>query len=275
MKSRALLHSTGAKFHAGFYHLCRPGLRTAAFRGGRLAVRRIGRPVKSAWRALVAQVKVPLLRGRLAVGVQPASNAWFERGMPVHRYYLAKFLERHASDIQGHCLEFQEDSYTSRFGGDRVTRLDIIHKERDAAAGQATIIADLTADNDIRSDAFDCIICTYVLHGVPELDRMISGLHRVLKPHGVLLVAVPNITIKYPQYAELWRFTADGLHYLLAKSFGPGQVQVSSWGNSLTAAGELRGLAVNDFASVELDFPDPRYGLVICARAIKNTSANT
>lgn len=271
MKSRIVFHAAGAKLHAGVHHW--PGTGATAFRHGRDAMRKIGRPVKSACRTLVGQMKVPLFRGRLAIGVHPFSGAWFERGMPVHRYYLLKFLEQHAADIRGHCLEFQEDSYASRFGGDRIARLDILHKERDAQSAHATIIADLTADNEVRADTFDSIICTYVLHGVPEVERIVSGMHRILKPNGVLLVAVPNITIKYPQYAELWRFTTDGLRYLLERSFGAGQARVSSWGNSLTAAGELRGLAVNDFSAGELDFHDPRYGLVICARAVKKASA--
>lgn len=232
-------------------------------------IRTIGRPIARAFRRLAPGRRFPGARLGMAMGMAPTANDWFARGMPVHRYYLERFLAERAGDIRGHCLEFQEDSYTSRFGGSRAQKVDILHKENDAHSAHATLVADLTAPNDIPSDTFDCIICTYVLHLVFELERFVAELHRILAPDGVLLVAVPNITIWYPRYPELWRFTPEGLRRLLARSFGEQRVQACSYGNSLTAAGELRGLVVGDFAPAELNENDERYGLVTCARAVK------
>lgn len=206
-------------------------------------------------------------RLRCAVGVAPLSERWGQRGKVVHRYYLEKFLEQNAPDIRGRCLEFQEDSYSTRFGKNQIERVDILNLEPDKPG--TTIIADLTAENDIPSDLFDCVICTYVLHVIFEKERVVSELHRILKPGGTLLVAVPNITIHYPKFPELWRFTAGGLHALAAKYFGSGNVVARGYGNSLVASGELRGLAVGDFAQSELDYNDSRYSLIVCARAVK------
>lgn len=233
------------------------------------ALRRAARPFRRRYHLARERLAAPLLRLRLGIGTAPLASGWFARGLPVHRYYTERFLSAHATDIRGHCLEFQEDSYTTRFGGSGVTKLDILHIARDPRAPQATIFADLTRDNDVPSAAFDCIICTYVLHGVYRAERMVAELHRMLRPGGVLFVAVPNITIGYPQFPEHWRFTPAGLALLLESAFGTGNVQVFSYGNSLTAAGELRGLAVNDFSQAELDVQDPRFGLVSCARAMK------
>lgn len=203
----------------------------------------------------------------LTHGVQPIVNSWDERGMSIHRRYLEQFLQESSLDIKGHCLEFQEDSYTSRFGNQKVTKLDILNKEKDHSS--STIVADLTKPNDIPSNTFDCIICTYVLHIVPESEKMISELHRILKPGGVLLVAVPNITITYPKYNELWRFTAQGLHFVLARSFESQAVTVQTYGNCLVAAGELRGMRAFDFTQAQLRYNDPRYAVIVCARAVK------
>lgn len=227
------------------------------------------RSIRRVYRSLCDCAAVPLLRARLGIGLQPLSDRWFSRGLPVHRYYVEQFLSANGSDIHGHCLEFQEDSYTSRFTHGGITRLDILHKEMDAHGSRATIYADLTRDNDIASVAFDCIICTYVLHVVDDLSRFTKELHRILRPGGVLFVAVPNITVAYPEFPELWRFTPTGLGRLLENAFGVGNVRTSSYGNSLTCAGELRGLAVPDFTRAELDFNDVRFGLVTCARAVK------
>ena len=217
-------------------------------------------------------LKFPLmLKSRaelLMSGMEPLFNSWGRRGETVHRTYLEQFLQQYSPDIKGHCLEFQEDSYTSYFGGSQVTKLDIIHKETDNP--NATIIADLTQPNDIPSNTFDCIICTYTLHIIADLDYMIRELHRILKPGGVLLVSVPDITVNYYQDYELWRFTAKGLHLVLAKSFGDENVTVKTYGNSVTAAGELRGLSTPDFTKAQLNYHDPRYALAVCARSIKN-----
>jgi SAM-dependent methyltransferase len=203
----------------------------------------------------------------LMSGIEPLFNSWSRRGATLHRTYLEQFLQEYSPDIKGHCLEFQEDFYTSYFGGSQVTKLDILNKETDNP--NATIIADLTQPNDIPSNTFDCIICTYTLHIIADLDYMIRELHRILKPGGVLLVSVPDITVNYSQYNELWRFTAKGLHLLLAKAFGDEKVTVKTYGNSVTAAGELRGLSTPDFTKAQLNYHDPRYALVVCARSIK------
>lgn len=203
----------------------------------------------------------------LTKGNQPLLNTWADRGSTIHRTYLDQFLQQVCVDIKGHCLEFEEDRYTSIWGGNKVTKLDILNKETDNP--NSTIIADLTQPNDIPSDTFDCIICTYVLHIIPELDRFVADLHRILKPGGVLLIAVPGITIHFCQYEELWRFTRQGLHLILSKVFPSENITTQSYGNSLTATGELRGMVAFDFTAAQLNYQDPRYALVVCARAVK------
>jgi hypothetical protein len=56
------------------------------------------------------------------LGTAPVSrNFGYDRGLPVDRYYIEGFLDRHKSDVRGHVLEVGDDSYTRRYGGDRVT----------------------------------------------------------------------------------------------------------------------------------------------------------
>jgi SAM-dependent methyltransferase len=239
-------------------------------RGGEKTREQLGRRIRAIYHRFEKQV--PVLRLRLGVGTAAFADNWFERGLPVHRNYLEEFLTLHAVDIRGHCLEFQEDTYMTRLGGDRVTRLDILHKAGDKESRHATLIADLTKPNALPGNTFDCIVCTYVLHLVYDFQRFTSELHRLLRPGGVLLIAVPHITICYPQYGEFWRFTVEGLRRVLAQEFGTQGVEVVSYGNSLTAAGELRGLAAFDFTKAELAFHDDRYGLLLGARGVKSVS---
>jgi hypothetical protein len=210
-------------------------------------------------------------RVRLTVGVQPLSCLWgFDRGLPVHRYYLEQFLREFSQDIRGHCLEFQNPGYTPRFGDSAVEKLDILHI--DDTNPVATIVADLTQPNDVPSNMFDCIICTHVLHVIAELDRAVSELYRILKPGGVLLVSVPHVSMCDPGFHEIWRFTPEGLALVLSKAFGTGNVSVRAYGNSLTAAGEIRGLIAREFSKATLDYHDSRFAVEVCGRAHKPKS---
>jgi SAM-dependent methyltransferase len=201
-------------------------------------------------------------------GVEPLSYLWGgDRGLPVHRYYVQQFLEEFRDDIGGHCLEFLDDAYSHRYGGAAVAKLDILHIDESNPA--ATIVADLTRANDVPSDTFDCIICTHVLHVILELDKAVADLWRILKPGGVLLATVPHISMCDPAWHEIWRFTPEGLATILGRKFDAQHVTVRGYGNSLTAAGELRGLVAGEFHKATLDYNDPRFALEVCARARK------
>ena len=214
----------------------------------------------------------PLRRARarrlMARSVEPLSELWgLDRGVPPHRVYLEQFLLRHRSDIRGRVLEFQEDSYATRFGGAAVTRLDILHVE--AGNPIATIVADLTKPNDIPSDTFDCIICTHVLHMIFDVEKATREMARLLRPGGVLLAAVPMSGMYAPKYRDMWRMTPAGLEELLWRSFGKANVQVEAFGNSLIAAGELRGLVAREFREADVHTHDERFAVEVCGRAVK------
>jgi SAM-dependent methyltransferase/glycosyltransferase involved in cell wall biosynthesis len=221
--------------------------------------------VLNKWRLSIEGVTSRL---RMMVNVQPLSYLWgFDRGKPISRYYLEQFLQEFSSDIRGRCLEFQNPGYVPLFGGAAVSKLDILHL--DDTNPKATIVADLTKPNDIPGNAFDCIVCTHVLHVIPEVDKALSELHRILKPGGVLLVAVPHISMCDPTEHELWRFTPEGLAVVLAQAFGANNVTIRAYGNSLVAAGELRGLVAHEFGDAALNYCDPRFAIEVCARAYK------
>jgi hypothetical protein len=101
------------------------------------------------------------------------------------------------------------------------------------------------------------------------VDRAISETYRILKPGGVLLIGVPHISMCDPGWHEMWRFTPEGLAVILAKAFGSENVTVRAYGNSLTAAGEIRGLVAHEFTKNQLDYNDPRFAVEVCARAYK------
>ena len=208
-------------------------------------------------------------RMRLVAGIRPISeHGGWDRGTPINRYYLEQFLSEFSCDISGHCLEFQSDLYTSRFGRRNVDRLSILDKN--ASNRAATIVADLTRPNDLPSNTYDCIVCTYVLHLVPEYETLVLELYRILKPGGILLVAVPNISRSFEEDHEMWRFTPEGLQWMMSRIFGAPNVIVRGYGSSLAAAGFVRGLSAEDLTERELNSQhDPHFTVTVCARVCK------
>jgi SAM-dependent methyltransferase len=207
-------------------------------------------------------------RWRMAMGLAPLSYAWgTDRGLPVHRYYVEEFLREFAADVRGRCLEFAAATYVPRFGGSAVTALDILHM--DDGNPRATLTGDLTRCNDLPGARFDCIVCTHVLHLIFDVRRATSELHRMLKPGGVLLVAVPHVGMIGSDYRELWGFTPEGLVRVLGEWFEDGAVTIRAYGNSLAAAAEIRGVVTSELTPAELDTHDPRFAVEVCARAVK------
>jgi len=206
----------------------------------------------------------------------PVSETWgFDRGLPVDRYYIETFLARHADDIQGRTLEFLNNVYTVRFGGSRVTRSDVLHHQ--PGNPNATLVADLSRDNDLPDNAFDCIICTQTLPFIYDLRPAVACLHRILKPGGVLLVTVPGISRVSPEdmarSGDFWRFTTASMQRLFREHFSAAQLDIASYGNVLTASSFLYGIVAEELDAEELDFHDDNYPLLVSVRALRTGTA--
>src|SRR5690349_19594781 len=118
--------------------------------------------------------------------VTPVSAEFgLDRGQPIDRYYVERFLEQHAADIRGRVLEIGDDRYTRQFGGTRVSRSDVLHMKGENPA--ATIVADLADAGIIAADSFDCIIVTQTLQFIYDIRAAVSHLHRMLALRGTIL----------------------------------------------------------------------------------------
>lgn len=203
--------------------------------------------------------------------MRPASRTFgYERGQPIHRYYVQRFFERHAERIRGRCLEFHDPGYVTTFGGTRPSRIDVL--DLTAENPHATIVADMTKPNDVPSGAFDCIVCVHVLHLVYEADVFTRELRRLLAPGGALLLAVPGTSMIDPNWTEFRRWTGLGVQTLLGQFFAPSDIVVETYGNSLAAAAEMRGLAADEIAPWELNARDDLFQVEVCGLAVKANS---
>lgn len=204
---------------------------------------------------------------------RPINANWgYERGSPVDRYYIERFLKKSAGDIRGRVLEVADNEYTITFGGSRVEKSDILFPT--TGNQRATIIADLTVPSQVTDGLFDCIICTQTLQFIYEVRIAIASLYRFLKPGGVLLLTVPGISKISPEdrdrSGDYWRFTGESLQRLLSEEFSEQTVSVETHGNVKSSLGLLHGISAGEIPKVELDQHDDLYQLLVSARAVRS-----
>lgn len=198
-----------------------------------------------------------------------SSRFGLDRGKPLDRFYIEEFLEARAADVRGRVLEFGDDAYTRRFGGGRVTRSDVVHP----APGHpgATLRGDLVNGAGVPEAAFDCILCTQVLHFLFDVRAAVRTLSRALVPGGVLLGTVPAVSMRSPtdaaEFGEFWRITSEGMRRLLVEAFPADAVEVEAFGNVLAAVAFLHGLGATEIPAEDLRRADPAFEVVVAFRA--------
>lgn len=204
--------------------------------------------------------------------LEPIDAYWgFRRGQPIDRYYIENFLARHARDIRGRVLEIADRKYTERYGGDRVTRSDVLDIEGENR--EATIVADLTDAPQIPDETFDCFILTQTLQFIYETRPALKTAHRILKPGGILLVTISGISpMSDPEWSRgwFWNFTTLSTRRLFEEVFPAASIEVESFGNVLSAIAFLQGLASRELRREELDYQHTGFPVTIAVRAVKS-----
>ncbi len=183
---------------------------------------------------------------------------------------------RYSDDIKGDVLEIGDNSYTRKFGGNKVTKSDVLHAVEDNPV--ATIVGDLADAPQIPSDTFDCFILTQTLQYLYDPRSALKTIYRILKPGGVVLVTLPNLTSIFDPGQDdkswgsscwYWGFTTASAQRLFAEVLPQDNVQVETYGNVLAATAFLEGLSSQELKPEELDYRDPSYQVLITVRAVK------
>jgi len=199
----------------------------------------------------------------------PLSDQWGkERGTPVDRYYIERFLQENRERIRGRVLEVKDARYTGRFGA-QVSRSDVL--DIDDRNTDATIVTDLAAADDVEAALFDCFILTQTLQYVFDFGAALQHVHRILRPGGTALCTVPvvNRIGRLEAESEYWRFTPAACKTLFEHAFSQGEVEVNGHGNVLTCVAFLMGMAAEELKAEELDADDPFFPLLVTVRATK------
>lgn len=203
----------------------------------------------------------------------PVSDSFgFNRGLPIDRYYIEKFLLQHSTDIYGRVLEIGSSQYTRQFGESIVIRSEVLCASM--CDPHVTIVGDLANADHIPDDTFDCCIVTQTLQYIYGIRKAVETLYRILKPGGVLLATFPGITkicrYKDKPWSDFWHLTSRSATQLFEEIFPPSNLTMQSYGNVLVAISFLHGLSTQELTLEELEFFDRDYEIVITVRGVKS-----
>jgi Methyltransferase domain len=186
-------------------------------------------------------------------------NFGFDRGTPVDRFYLHRFLDANRSLITGRVLEVQVPSYTRAYGH----AIEISNTVDVDSRFGATYTCDLANAPQISSDSYDCFLLPNTLQHVANLSAVLGTALRVVKPGGTILASVPALLPLIPDDDDYWRFSPAGWRSTLASQWTGCDVTVEGHGNCLAAAAAMYGIALEELSVDELSVHDPRYPVLV------------
>jgi len=135
------------------------------------------------------------------------------------RIHLERFLSEAAKSLPSGSIILDAGAgdcrYKSLFSHVRYESADFC--EVDKHYGELTHVCDLTRI-PVEDFRYDAVICTQVLEHIPEPTRVLTELHRVLKPQGKLWLSAPFYYEEHEKPYDFFRYTRYGLSYLLELS---------------------------------------------------------
>jgi hypothetical protein len=204
--------------------------------------------------------------------IKPVSSVFgIDRGYPIDRYYIESFLQKNSEHIRGTVLEIAEDTYSKKFGGEKLLQSEILHFSNDNP--KATIVGDLSNINTLPAETMDCFICTQTFQFIYDFKEGIRGAHHLLKKGGILLATVPGISqisrYDMDRWGDYWRFTNLSALRSFEEVFGTNNVEVDFYGNVLSSLAFLEGISVEELSPQELNYKDKDYQMLITIVARK------
>lgn len=212
------------------------------------------------------------------LSIQPCSRKMgWERGTPVDRVYIERFLQKHKDKICGTVVEIAEDTYSKQYG----TNLEktVIFTADEKATGQV-IVGDLQSGAGVQEGFADCFILTQTLPFIYDVKASCENIVKSLKQGGYALITVRGISMvsKYDEqrWGDYWGFTRQSLKKLFDMS-NVEIVDLVQYGNMKTAIGFMCGLAYEDLEKQDFAEDDELYPVLlgIVIRKNKFTKRNT
>lgn len=192
------------------------------------------------------------------------------RGTPIDRKYIEQFLEKYREDIKGEVLEIADNTYTLKYGEDRIKKSYILHVK---GWGDGVICGNLATGDGIDNNRYDSAIVTQTLMFIYDLKKVVFNIHRMLKPGGVALVTVAGISqiSRYDaeNWGSYWGFQRDSLKKLFEEYFKEQNITIESYGNVKTATAMLYGMCAEEISIEAFKYNDLQYPVILGIRIEK------
>jgi len=132
------------------------------------------------------------------------------------RYFLLKSLKKSFDKLSGKILDFGCGSspYKSLIKYDEYTRVDFENESHPVGNSVIDVFYD-GSTLPFQDNSFDSILCTEVLEHIPNLDKILKELHRVLKQNGKILISVPFVWNEHEIPNDYQRFSRFGIRLFL------------------------------------------------------------
>lgn len=139
---------------------------------------------------LINNIKKIFRMKESSISLKTISNVFgYDRGTPIDRYYIEKFLSKNSEYINGTVLEIAENTYSKKFASGEIKQ-EILHFDNT----NATIVGDLTKIKTLPEDKIDCFICTQTLNFIYDIKSALKSAKYFLKDGGVLLATVSGLS---------------------------------------------------------------------------------
>lgn len=188
-----------------------------------------------------------------------------ERGTPIDRIYIERFLEENQHKIHGTVMEVANSEYTETFGHN-IEKSLILHVN---GWGKGVIKGNLETGEGIVENSVDCFICTQTMQFIYDIRKAVHNIYTLLKPGGVALLTahcIAQISLyDYHNWGEYWRFTDQSMRKIFAENFEDSAITVKTWGNMKTAIAYQYGLCAEDLKIKDFEYNDMQYPLLITA----------
>lgn len=209
----------------------------------------------------------PIVGAIASMGTEPVSLQFAtERGTPVDRYYIEKFLGNNSRFIQGDILEIEDNTYTKQFGSGNFRSLVMdVSSESDGV----DFLANLETGEGIRDGVADCFICTQTLMYIYDLASTADNIHRLLKTGGTALITCSGLSQNsrrcMDNYGCTYNFNVDVFRHMFADQDKFEIIDIGSYGNVKTVCAHLAGLCIEDLTEEDFSVNDKYYPLVVYA----------
>lgn len=225
---------------------------------------------ESLWRELLRRAykrKYSLIEEIAHMAPQPISKQFgTERGTPVDRAYIEKFLNNYRDYITGEILEIEDSTYTYQFGKQiKKAMVMDVSSQRD----NITFQGNLETGEGIRRNIADCFILTQTLMYIFDLKKAAKNIGNLLKKNGVALITCSGISQNsrrcMDNYGCYFNFNKDVFERMFEDEEKLRVLEVGSYGNVKTVSAHLNGLCREDLLEDDFTYNDPYYPLIVYA----------